>query len=190
MIEQKVPLVCFKAGSEDIVGVSMLFVETKSDRYFERCYKQVKIFDFHFSFVFFCVVNLSLFFRQKQFQSPITKEVFDIGLLLYTNFEPFEHYGVDTFLTSFGLSVSREYRGRRIGDQFLETRKLLCKAYGLKFTQTVFSSDFSNRNADRAGFVTNATLTYELAFTFIHFLIKNPEKKILKLINVLYFQIR
>lgn len=92
--------------------------------------------------------------------------MFNIAFLLYTNFKPFEHYGVDKFLTSFGLSVSREYRGRGIGDRLLETRKLLCKEYGLKFTQTVFSSDFSNRNADRVGFVTNVTLSYELPLLF------------------------
>lgn len=90
----------------------------------------------------------------------------DIDFLLYKKFEPFTHYGVDKFLSSFGLSVLREYRGRGIGDRFLETRKLICKEYGLKFTQTVFTSNFSNRNADKTGFVTNVALSYDHPFTF------------------------
>lgn len=90
----------------------------------------------------------------------------DIEWLLYVDFDPFEYYEVDRILECFGLSVSREYRGRGIGDQLLATRKLLCKEYGLKYSISVFTSDFSNRNADKAGFVTNVTLPYELLLHF------------------------
>lgn len=40
-IEQKVPIVCFKAGSDDIVGANMLFVLQKDDDYMDEAYKQV-----------------------------------------------------------------------------------------------------------------------------------------------------
>lgn len=86
------------------------------------------------------------------------KNLFGVISLLYENFDPFEYYGFDEFLASFGLSVDRKYRGRNIGDHFLATRKLLCVEYGLKFTHTLFTSDFSNRNADRVGFVANVVI--------------------------------
>lgn len=42
MIEQKVPLVCFKADSDEIVGINMLFVKTKEDHDFlDNLYKSV-----------------------------------------------------------------------------------------------------------------------------------------------------
>lgn len=85
--------------------------------------------------------------------------IFDISFSFYKNYDPFEYYGVNEYLSSFGLSVDRKYRGRGIGVQLLATRKQLCKAYGLKFSQCTFSSDFSNRNADKAGFELTAALT-------------------------------
>lgn len=87
-----------------------------------------------------------------QMKGEVTKNVFDVLSLMYTSFDPFECYGVTEFMASFGLSVDRKYRGRSIGDQFLATRGLLCKEFGLKLTHTIFSSDFSNRNADKVGF--------------------------------------
>lgn len=46
MIEQKLPLVCFKAGSDEIVGMNMLFVITKEDTYLENLYKSVGLYLF------------------------------------------------------------------------------------------------------------------------------------------------
>lgn len=43
-------------------------------------------------------------------------------LVAYENFDPCEHYGVEQYLTSFGLSVQRNYRGRGIGNQLLAAR--------------------------------------------------------------------
>lgn len=36
MIEQKVPLVCYKAGSDEIVGVNMNFVMSKEDHFMDK----------------------------------------------------------------------------------------------------------------------------------------------------------
>lgn len=48
--------------------------------------------------------------------------MFGIAFLLYENFNPYDYYGVDKYLASFGLSVCKKYRGRGIGDQFLIAR--------------------------------------------------------------------
>ncbi|XP_055310814.1 uncharacterized protein LOC129573785 [Sitodiplosis mosellana] len=135
MAEQKVPLVCFKEGSDEIVGINMLFVINKDDHFMEKIY--------------------------GHFKSQVTKDIFDLMMILYENFDPFQHYGVDEYLSSFGLSVSRKYRGRSIGDHFLATRKNLCNEFALKLTHTFFTSDFSNHNADKAGFETNVAIKYE-----------------------------
>lgn len=84
--------------------------------------------------------------------------IFKVSLILYENFNAFEYYGVGEYLTCLGLSVDRRYRGRHIGDQFLYTRKLQCKEFGLKLVHSMFSSDFSNQNADRVGFVPNLVI--------------------------------
>lgn len=36
MIEQKVPLVCYKAGSDEIVGVNMNFIMSKEDHFMDK----------------------------------------------------------------------------------------------------------------------------------------------------------
>lgn len=95
-----------------------------------------------------------------QLKSQVTKDIFDLVLLLFENYDPTTKYNVSEYLTSFGLSVDRKYRGRSIGDHFLSSRKTICREFGLKFTQTIFSSDFSNVNADKAGFQTDVVLTY------------------------------
>ncbi|XP_031621398.1 uncharacterized protein LOC116339578 [Contarinia nasturtii] len=135
MAEQKVPLVCFKEGSDEIVGANMLFVLKKDDEFMQAA----------------CGL----------FKSQVTKDLFDLMMILYEDFDTFKYYGVDEYLTSFGLSVSRKYRGRSIGDHFLATRKKLCKQYNLKLTHTFFTSDYSNQNADKVGFETNVALKYE-----------------------------
>lgn len=45
MIEQKLPLVCFKAGSDEIVGANMLFVIQKGDPFLENVYEKVCRYD-------------------------------------------------------------------------------------------------------------------------------------------------
>lgn len=41
-IKQKMVLVCYKSGSDEIVGLNMNFVMCKDDRFFEEIQKQVK----------------------------------------------------------------------------------------------------------------------------------------------------
>lgn len=102
--------------------------------------------------------KLNEIINYKQLKSNVTKNVFGLLNLMYEDFNPFEYYGVDEFMASFGLSVDAKYRGRNIGDHFLATRKLFGKEFGLKLTHTMFSSDFSNKNADRVGFESNVVI--------------------------------
>lgn len=80
--------------------------------------------------------------------------------LLYENINIFDHYGVDEYLASHGLSVDKRYRGRAIGDEFLKTRRLVCEEFNIKLTHSMFSSDYSSKNAERVGFQTDAEIKY------------------------------
>ncbi len=55
--------------------------------------------------------------------------VFGIANLLYENFNIYDHYGVEEYLASHGLSVDKKYRGRAIGDEFLKTRYINARNY-------------------------------------------------------------
>lgn len=48
--------------------------------------------------------------------------MFELIDVLYENYDPFEDYKVDKYMSSLGLTVDRRYRGRGIGDHFLASR--------------------------------------------------------------------
>lgn len=90
----------------------------------------------------------------------VVKLLIDMVGVLYENYDTFEAHKVDKYMSSLGLSVDRNYRGRGIGDHFLTSRKAMCRAFGVTLTQTSFTSDFSNANADKAGYKTDVALKY------------------------------
>lgn len=71
---------------------------------------------------------------------------------MYKDFDVCENYGIDEYLTSVSLVVSAKYRGRGIGEQLLDTRKVVCQEFGIRLTSTSFTSDHSNRIAEKVGF--------------------------------------
>ncbi|XP_014355284.2 uncharacterized protein LOC106708313 [Papilio machaon] len=73
----------------------------------------------------------------------------------------FEHYGVDSYLTAYGLVVAPDWRGCHIGKEILKARVPLCKALGVKVTATVFTAAASQAVAKKAGFVDLFEITYE-----------------------------
>lgn len=87
----------------------------------------------------------------SQVVSDKNKRQFAALSLLSNNFDVCEHYGVDKYLGSAGLVVTTKYRGRGIGEQFLKSRRAICKAFDITLTSTSFTSNYSNRIADKAG---------------------------------------
>lgn len=84
--------------------------------------------------------------------------VFDIMFLLYENFDTCAHYGIDKYMSSLGLIVTEKYRGRGLGEHFLNTRRSFCNEFGIKLSSTVFTSNFSNKIADKVGFKLNNSI--------------------------------
>lgn len=157
VIQQKMGLVCYKTGSDEIVGVNMNFVACKDDHFYDDMQRHVMNLmkrykrRFIFSKIFF------------QFKSEKNHRQFATLGLLNENFDSCKHYGVDKYLSSAGLVVIPECRGRGIGEQFLKCRESICKEFGIKLTSTSFTSEFSNRVADRAGFKVDVVLRYHIS---------------------------
>lgn len=86
-----------------------------------------------------------------------------LKLLDYTTkqFNVYEFYNVDKYLTAFGLSVNTDYRGRGIATMMLKARAFLLKTLGLKLTSTAFTAIGSQIASAKAGFEENCVLSYE-----------------------------
>lgn len=56
VIDQKTPLVCYKAGSDEIVGAHMTLVESKADNYKQQLFDSVRLFQ---NFINFCHLKIS-----------------------------------------------------------------------------------------------------------------------------------
>nr|CAD7198633.1 unnamed protein product [Timema douglasi] len=76
-------------------------------------------------------------------------------------FDSFEHYGVDHYLSGYGLCVLREFRGQGLGLEILKARFDLAKAVGLEVTVTSFTNISSQILAARVGFEEHAEIVYE-----------------------------
>ncbi|XP_075988860.1 uncharacterized protein LOC142984879 isoform X2 [Anticarsia gemmatalis] len=72
----------------------------------------------------------------------------------------FQHYGVDKYLTSSGLTVLPKFRGQNIGARLFAARKPLCQAMGIQATATVFTAVTSQVLAAKCGYEVLAELQY------------------------------
>lgn len=66
----------------------------------------------------------------------------------------YEKYGVDKYMTAFGLSVSPSYRGAALGGHLLDARVDIGREYNIPVTSTMFTSPISQKLAARCGFET------------------------------------
>lgn len=72
-----------------------------------------------------------------------------------SQFDPFEHFGVDEYLIAYGLCVDPAYRGRGIATEILRARLSLLKALELKVTASAFTGPGSQRAAFKCGYKDN-----------------------------------
>jgi GNAT superfamily N-acetyltransferase len=75
-------------------------------------------------------------------------------------FDIYEVYGVDKYLTAYGLCVNPEYRGRGIATQILKARVPILKALDLIVTATAFTGIGSQTAAKKAGYVDGYVISY------------------------------
>lgn len=194
--EQNTALVCLSYSGE-IIGLNVNYVLTKNETFLKDFRNAVSRSSVDWSAVFTDFIFYGFFVQCK---SPVTRDTLDAMALLYRDFDVFERYGVDKYLSSLGLSVDPKYRGRGIGRQLLlarwalkygakllqnqlifgfiidKCRKEFCESMDVPLTHNVFSSDISNRLADRSGFKPDVALAYvlthyssvELHFNILH----------------------
>ncbi|XP_062533696.1 uncharacterized protein LOC134202697 [Armigeres subalbatus] len=134
MLSERLSLVCFREGSDEIVGVNVLGVASKSIE------------------------------NKWKFKSDVFQTIIDAVGYVSQKANVFAHYGVDHYLNSMGLSVDRSYRLRGIATEMLRARVLLCEGIGLEVTSACFTGAGSQAAARKVGFQENYCITYgELA---------------------------
>jgi len=134
-LPKKTTLVCFREGSNEIVGLNVTYVSMENDPFWEEV--------------------------SKAAQTDEYKEHMAISRILRANFNIFEKYKIDKYLGSICLSVAPSYRGLNIGQRFLEAREPLCKALDIRVTQSFCTSDHSNYIADKIGFKIDTQYTMQ-----------------------------
>lgn len=130
MLEQHITLVCFKEGSDEIVGMNVIGVITREEaNEVHKC-------------------------------AGTALQVEEAALAVVAKyFKFFEKYQVNEYMSEQGLSVAREYRGRGIGEYILRARFPLGKAIGVEITNTIFTSIASQVIADKVGFEVDFEIT-------------------------------
>ncbi|XP_055526396.1 uncharacterized protein LOC129719062 [Wyeomyia smithii] len=130
--KQRVAIVCFREGSNEIVGLNMLTVVSRSEAS-----------------------------KLLKFESAGMQTMYDSYVGLLQQADLFERYGVEHYLSAWGLSVAPHYRGRGIATELLRARIPLCRAMGLRLTVTLFSNPGSQIPAARVGFYDEIVVTYK-----------------------------
>ncbi|XP_031621772.1 uncharacterized protein LOC116339844 [Contarinia nasturtii] len=83
------------------------------------------------------------------------------SVMEFVNFDVCDKYKVKEYMSSAGLLVHPDYRGRKIAEHLLIARKIVCENAGIQVTSTIFSADASNHIADKVGFELNASKSYQ-----------------------------
>jgi ribosomal protein S18 acetylase RimI-like enzyme len=141
---EKLSIGCFRNdGSDELVGANVLLVSSKEDCCDEQC---LAIKD---------------------------QDVADVMTVLgYASlqFDIYETYNVDQYLTAYGICVNPEYRGRGIATEMLKARAPILNAFGLKVTATAFTAIGSQIAAKKAGYKEVYVISYaEIEKTFPRF---------------------
>ncbi|XP_055645266.1 uncharacterized protein LOC129781717, partial [Toxorhynchites rutilus septentrionalis] len=131
LVKQRLSIVCFREGSDEIVGMNMLYLADKNDT------------------------------KDYTSKGDRWQDVVDAVVYFSGQSNVFERYQVNEYLGALGLSVSPNYRGRGIATELLRARVPLCKAVGLKLTSTVFTAIGSQVPAAKVGFEETLVMEYE-----------------------------
>ncbi|XP_055586148.1 uncharacterized protein LOC129738858 [Uranotaenia lowii] len=127
---RRMTIVCYREGSNEIVGANLLDVVTP-----------VK--------------------SPTELKSQHIRDI--VGLMDYVGEQcnVFEKYGVDRYMTAYGLAIDSRYRGRGIATEMLKARVPMCKALGISLTSTNFTAIGSQLAAAKAGFQLDYEKTYD-----------------------------
>ncbi|EAT34933.1 AAEL012867-PA [Aedes aegypti] len=126
-------LVCYKEGSDEIIGTNLLLVKSIND-----AKKTITV------------------------RSQSTRDIIEIHEYMMTDrFNVFERLRVDRYLTAVGLAINRRYRGLGIATEMLRARIPMCQEFQIPVTVTDFTALGSQRAAEKAGFQVEGEVTYD-----------------------------
>ncbi|XP_055547033.1 uncharacterized protein LOC129731225 [Wyeomyia smithii] len=131
VLKEKMTLVCYKEGSDEIIGANILAVKNTSN-YFN--------------------------FKLKNDRQDNMLNIIDY---VSKQFDFTERYCIENRLVAYGLSVNKLYRGRGIATDILKARVPMCKALGIKLAAHPFSAIGSQKAALNAGYRTDYEITYD-----------------------------
>jgi len=135
ILQQKSSLVCFRACSDQIVGVQTQYVITKADCFGTQAYERC--------------------------QSPKTKKMYDVDSILTKRFNVFDSYGVSEYMYFHNLAVDRRFRGLNIGLQMLDAGMDFCREFNIKAVHGIFTSDVSSTLSDELGFKKDLAISFD-----------------------------
>lgn len=116
MIENKMTIACFCEGSNEIVGMNILFVKRQDEG---SDIQDVCIYSA--TLEAYDVTNVTPIYH-FQYQCPQINNIKTMGEFTMGQVDVFEHYGVSKYLTGLGISVSPQYRNRGIAKKLLEAQ--------------------------------------------------------------------
>ncbi|XP_055537814.1 uncharacterized protein LOC129725722 [Wyeomyia smithii] len=125
-------LVCYKEESRQIVGGNILDVRTV-----QREADVMKV------------------------ESEKLNGIFISNEFLTDTVDLFGRYGVQEYLTDYGMAVHREYRGKGICREMLRARIPLCKTFGLRLTSTNFTNLGAQAVAAKLGYRCDLEMSYD-----------------------------
>ncbi|ETN67111.1 retinol-binding protein [Anopheles darlingi] len=125
---RRLTVVCYKEGSKELVGANLLGMSLANDK----------------------VDSSNLVYKNREIE-----EIVGIHNYMSEVVNLYERYGVDMYLTAYGLSVNTRFRGLGIATEILKARIPICRAFGVKLTSTNFTAVGSQKAAAKAGFKTD-----------------------------------
>ncbi|XP_058456545.1 uncharacterized protein LOC131433939 [Malaya genurostris] len=154
-LKEQMTLVCYKEGSDEIIGANIVVVRDSEEAYDDDAILSGDQGDLR------AIINHVL-----------------------SQFDPLKHYGVDQRLIAYGLTVNKRYRGRGVATEILKARVPMCKAFGIKLASHPFSAPGSQGAARKAGYRTDYEITYdELASMGPKYTLPGIQSKSLKVMS-------
>ncbi|XP_058444181.1 uncharacterized protein LOC131425895 [Malaya genurostris] len=156
-LREQMTLVCYKEGSDEIIGANIVVVRESEEAY-----------------------------DDDAFPGGDQADVRAIFKYVLAQFDPLKYYGVDHRLIAYGLTVNKRYRGRGVATEILNARVPMCKAFGIKLAAHPFSAPGSQGAARKAGYRTDYEITYDdLAELGPKYTLSGIQSKSLKLMSLL-----
>ncbi|XP_035781609.1 uncharacterized protein LOC118460947 [Anopheles albimanus] len=125
---ERLTIVCYKEGSKELVGANLLTMSVAD----------AEKVDF-----------------TELVKTENLRKIIEINDHMTEVAGLYARYGVDKYLTAYGLSINTRFRGLGIATEILKARVPICRAFGVKLSSTNFTAIGSQKAAEKIGFKTD-----------------------------------